>query len=171
MFAIGAGFRAFLYGTQLTMLWAARLSRFKHSSIKVSSSFTFFLLWVLGCVVPFKLVKFLKLTLDCVFSLMSVTLSVLTKVFYLSSLILGDPRRVNTESLFCFFLDPELDWPGVWYWVVWYPAPAGVAPHVITGGEGGVPRCHHLGGGCQTGRAPADTDRAGVSQVGHWGTF
>ena len=113
MLANGAGLRAFVYGTQLTILCAARLSRFRHSSIKVSSSFTFFLLWVFVCVAPFKLVKFLKLTLDCVFSLMSVTLSVLTKVFYLSSLILGDPRRVNTESLFCFFLELCLCLPKV----------------------------------------------------------
>ena len=37
--------------------------------------------------------------------------------------------------------------PGLRYRVVGQPAPAGVAPHVITGGEGGVPRRHQLGGG------------------------
>ena len=63
------------------------------------------------------------------------------------------------------------DVPGLRDGVVWYPAPAGVAPHVITGGEGGVPRPHHLGGGGQAGGAPADTDGASVSQVGHWQYF
>ena len=55
--------------------------------------------------------------------------------------------------------------------VGWYPATAGVAPHVITGGEGDVPGSDHVGGGGQTGGGPAHRHRARVSQVGHCGMY
>ena len=48
------------------------------------------------------------------------------------------------------------------------PAPAGVAPHVWAGGEGGVHSTDQVGRALQAPGGRADGDRARVSQVRHW---